>query len=285
MKPVIAFAFLLTTFTSLCAQTPEDLARDVQANATSVAALRSVIQKHAASKDTTTYWAYKEKTTGFFQQQKLFQSFVYRDPSAKKDSPGKTMNLFVTYTGDTVRYIKLESFHYEFNQTLAGIQRLVYYIDSVYSNNLLSNYNAAHKSNFTFADLYEDECDCFGTIGRPNEQSTYIKKDGSRGNVFYGHDFAEFWPSLRDRDHAAIVKNCRSFNIIRRAFGAFCLYILQQQGEPLSWEEKELMQKILNSTEKINYCAMCKRYDSVQINKLLTPQELKDLYIYLYSGN
>jgi len=284
MKPAFALAFLLMVFTGVCAQTPEDLARDVQANFTSVAALRRVIEKHTASKDTVTYWAYKENTNGFFQQKKFFQSFVYRGPSAKKDSPGQTMLLFVAYTGDTVRYIKLESFTYEFNNTLMGINRPVYYIDSAYSNNLLSNYNAAHKTNFTFADLYEDECDCFATIGRPNMENTYTKRDGSKGNVFYASEFAEFWPSLRDRDHATIIKNCRSFNTVRKAYGAFCLYVLQQQGEPLSWEEKELMQKILNSNEKISYCAICKRYDGVQINNLFTPKELKDLYMYLYSG-
>lgn len=285
MKPVIALAFLLTAFSSLYAQTPEDLVRDVQANFTSVAALRNVIQKHAEYKDLVIRGTNYDNANGFFQQKKLFQGFSFWYSSAHRWGRDKLMNLFVTYTGDTVRYIKLESFTYEFNNTLMGINRPVYYIDSVYSNKLLSNYNTAHKTNFSIADLYEDDCDCFGTIGRPNIVSTYTKKDGSQGNVFYAQDFAEFWPSLRDRDHAAIVKNCRSFNTVRKAFGAFCLYILQQQGEPLSWEEKELMQKILNSTEKISYCAMCKRYDSVQINNLLTPKELKSLYMYLYSGN
>ena len=284
MKPALAFAFLLTAFTCLCAQTPEDLVRDVQANFTSVAALRNVIEKHAVSKDTITHWAYYNDTIGFFRQKKLFQSFVYRDPTAKKDSPAKTMNLFVTYTGDTVRYIKLESFHYEFSNTLAGITNPVYYFDTIYTNRLLSNYNTAHKTNFTIADLYEDECDCFATTGRPNIGSTYTKRDGSQGNVFYAQEFAEFWPSLRDRDHTTIVKNCRSFNTVRKAYGAFCLYILQQQGAPLSREEKELMQKILNSTEKISYRAVCKRYDGVQIKNLLTPKELQSLYMYLYSG-
>jgi len=285
MKPAFALAFLLTTFTGLCAQTPEDLVRDVQANSTSVAALRRVVEKYAPIKDTITRWAYYTDTNGFLGQKKLFQSFTFCDPSAKKDSPAKTLNLFVTYTGDTVRYIKLESFHYEFTNTLAGITNPVYYIDSVYTNRLLSNYNAAYKTSFTMADLYEDECDCFATIGRPNIVSTYTKRNGSQGNVFYAQDFAEFWPSLRDRDHATIVKNCRSFNTVRKAYGAFCLYILQQQGEPLSWEEKELMQKILNSTEKIGYRAVCKRYDGVPIKNLLTPRELKNLYMYLYSGN
>lgn len=285
MNPVFAFAILLTAFNGLYAQTPEDLVRDVQANFTSVAAIKSVIEKHAASIDTITYWAYKENTTGFFQQQKLFESFRYKLSADKKDKSYQTVNLFATYTGDTVRYIKLESFHYEFNQTLTGIQRPVYYIDSVYSESLLSNYNTTHKSNFTTADLYEDECDCFCMVARIDLESTYTKKDGSQGNVFYAQEFAEFWPSLRDRDHAAIVKNCRSFNTVRKAFGGFCLYVLQQQGEPLSWEEKELMQKVLNSTEKISYRAVCKRFDGVQIRDLLTPKELKELYVYLYSGH
>lgn len=285
MKPAFTLALFLTTFTSLYAQTGEDLIRDVQANKTSVAALRTVIEKYAVIKDTITRWVYYTDTNGFFEQKKLFQSFVYRDPSAQKDSPAKTMNLFVTYTGDTVRYIKLESFHYEFTKTLAGITNPVYYFDTVYTNRLLLTYNKAHKTNFTIADLYEDDCDCFATIGRPNIVSAYTKRDGSQGNVFYAQEFAEFWPSLRDRDHAAILKNCRSFNTVRKAYGAFCLYILQQQGEPLSWEEKELMQKILNSTEKISYRAMCKNYDGVQIKNLLTPKELQNLYRYLYGGN
>ncbi len=38
----------------------------------------------------------------------------------------------------------------------------------------------------------------------------------------------EFWPSIRDRDHAAIVQNCRSINPARKAYGAFCLYILSK---------------------------------------------------------
>lgn len=124
----------------------------------------------------------------------------------------------------------------------------------------------------------------FCMVSRPNLESTYKKADGSQGKVFYAHAFGEFWPAVRDRDHAAIVKNCRSFNTTRKAFGAFCLYVLQKQGEPLSWEEKELMQKILNSNEKISYRAVCKRTDGVQIKDLLTSQELKELYEYLYSG-
>ena len=43
MKPVIAVAIILTVFTRLCAQTPDDLVLDVQANASSVAALRNVV--------------------------------------------------------------------------------------------------------------------------------------------------------------------------------------------------------------------------------------------------
>lgn len=285
MKPVFVFAFLLTAFTGLCAQTPEDLIRDVQANYTSVAALRRVIEKHAASKDTITHWAYYNYTNGFFGQKKLFQSFTFRDPSARKDVPAKTMNLFVTYTGDTVRYIKLESFHYEFTNTLAGITNPVYYFDTVYTNKLLSTYNFKHKTNFTYEDLYEDECDYFCIVSRAHLKETYKKPDGSQGKVFYAQEFGEFWLSLRDGDHRGIIRNCMSFNTTRKAYGAFCLYVMQRNGEGLTREEKELMQKILNSTETISYRAVCKRSDGVQINNLLTPQELKELYTYLYSGN
>lgn len=155
MKSVIALALLFTNFTRLCAQTPEDLVRDVQANETSVAALRSVIEKHTANKDTES-WSLYEDTIGFFQQKKLFQSFKYRMPSDKKESITRTVQLSVTYTGDQVRYIKLEAFHSNFNKALHGTTRPVYYVDSVYTDSLLSTYNAKHKTNFTPADLYEE---------------------------------------------------------------------------------------------------------------------------------
>ena len=85
-----------------------------------------------------------------------------------------------------------------------------------------------------------------------------------------------------NRDHEAIVKNCRSFNTIRRAFGAYCLYVLQRRGEPLSWEEKELLMKIANSNEQMRYRAACKLDPIIQVKNALSPQNLKNMYSYIY---
>jgi hypothetical protein len=281
MKCITAISVLLTLFAQLCAQTPEDLVRDVKANSLSVAALKSVIEKHAASKDAQ-YWSYYDDTIGFFQQKKLFQSFKYRAPSGKKDSITRVVNLFITYTNDQVRYIKLESFHYAYGNVMHGMFRPVYYIDSAYTAGLLSTYNSKYKTNFTPADLYEDECNCFCVIPKGGYK---IKPGGGyTDSVEISYELGEFWVMIKDRDHAVIVKNCRSFNTTRKAYGAFCLYVLQRQAEPLSWEEKELMQQILNSTEKINYRAVCKLTPDVEIKNVLTPEELKDLSSYLYGG-
>lgn len=160
---------------------------------------------------------------------------------------------------------------YDSTQKQETWQVVYKYVDTAYTNQVLAGYNKKHQTQFTWKDLYEDSCTYFtmSTWNSDHTDSAFDAEGNLKREITISKPMKlEFYPLIKKRDHNAIIKNCLSFNPCRKAYGAVCLYALEQLGEPLSKKEKHLLKQCRLCREKIMY-ASGDFYEPTRISSLL----------------
>lgn len=259
MKRLLVLACLLFPFMVSHAQTAEWLVRDVQAGLTT-SHLKNILVKNAPYH--YNICGHLTHARGYLSQTFLFDCFSY-DTVNGGDTSYKEVKLFAFYQGEQLGYLKiLESYFDKASNTEIKNKVLLQYMNAPYTDSVLKVYNSKHQADFTWKDLYEDSLtsyDGFDEVLEPLiERDKATVEDGYMGRVRGGiRGLAPpvavtlFRPLLLKRDHAAIVRNARSFNPVRKAYGGYCLFILKVTGEKLSAEEKQLFHSIAHSKEII----------------------------------
>ena len=278
MKRLLVLVCLLTCIMSSHAQTPEDLIRDVHLHSASLSELKAVINKNAANLNTSPdFWYFKLDTTTFLNLSVLQDCFSYKVlQGAHQDTLEKWFRLRAVYKNDQVVYLWLDDDPY---LTFWSTKTPVYkFVDTAYNTALLGTYNKVHQTDFTWRDLYEDTLNEYQII--PGLQVPRLEDTNEDGDIING-DYTTTWqmelflPLIKNRDHKSILRNCRSFNPTRQAFGAACLYALQKKGEPLSKEEKQLLKTIRRSSETSTYRSGCVGHPHTKLSEILTKKELE----------
>jgi hypothetical protein len=265
MKKLLVITCVLLSCLFARSQPLADLIGDVQAHKSSLTGLMALFSKHPSYNDETDYTpGYNGALLG---QRMKKADFHY----TLADSIVRRMVVQVIYKNDQVGYIKIEGERYDSSKKQEVWQVAWKYVDTLYTNQVLTAYNNKHQTQFTWTDLYEDNC--MGFTIRPGELVCQDYSYDPHGNVIEPILISpqmkkEFYPLIKKRDHNAIIKNCQSFNSVRKAYGAVCLYVLQYLGEPLSKKEKHLLKKCRRSREKIVYMEGDK-WDIVKIRSLL----------------
>ena len=230
----------------------EDLIADVQAHKTSMTALKALFSKHPSYIDETDYTrGYNEALLG---QRVEKADFHY----TLADSIVRRMVVHVIYKNDQVGYIKIEGDRYDSTLKKESWQVAYTYVDTAYTNQVLGAYNTKHHTQFTWQDLYEDSCRSFAVspVNLVRRDYLYDPEGNVIEPVLISQQMKqEFYPLIKKRDHNAIIKNCLSFNPNRKAYGAVCLYALQQLGEPLSKTEKHLLKQCRRCRDKVVYAS------------------------------
>ena len=265
-------------------RTPDDLVYAVQSNLSSVTAFLKELKVHTVEKEQKGYRVYSYEDDGLMGHKKFRQRLVYSRRDWALDSVIYT-KVFVNavYKGEKLRYVQLVE-HYNIDNTgFYETRELMKYVDSAYANSLLLPYNEKHKTDLTWKDLFEDDLQVFETFGELLTVKYYDRPDGTgRDSVFLSGGMPAFWPMIRDPDHIAVVKNCKSINPVRKAYGLVCLYIWQQRGEILSPEELTLLKTIVKLKDTIAYSHGCLYDPAAKISNVLTEKELQRIYASIY---
>ncbi|MBO9204589.1 MULTISPECIES: hypothetical protein [Niastella] len=242
----------------------EELVQDVQAHKTSMTQLRALFSKHPSYEDASEF-GYNFAMLG---QRTDKAEFHY----TLADSITRRMTVETTYKKDQVGYIKIKGQYYDKTAGTFIWQTAYTYVDTPFTNQMLEAYNKIHQTQFTWKDLYEDSCKGFfiNMSGSDFADSAFDAEGNFKDRIILSRPMKlEFYPLIKRRDHNAIIKNCLSFNPARKAYGAVCLYALQQLGEPLSKTEKHLLRKCRRCREKVLYDASTDLIDLVKVRALL----------------
>lgn len=249
MKQLLIIACVLLTGFFARSQPLEDLVEDVQAHRTSLTALMALFSKHPSYINETNY-TYNEALLGERMEKADFHYTL-------ADSIVRRMYVRVIYKNNQVHYIKVEGMRYDSTQKRETWQTAYRYVDTAYTSQVLGAYNSKHQTHFTWKDLYEDSCREFAVgifWGSDYEDSAFDAKGHFRREIYISRPVKQaFYPLVKKRDHNAILTNCLSFNPVRKAYGAVCLYAMQQLGEPLTKTEKHLLRQCRRCREKIKY--------------------------------
>jgi hypothetical protein len=277
MKILVSLAISFTFLTVSLAQTPEDLVREVRENVTSTSQLRKALQKQVLNKFEDICDDPRD-TTYYLNHSKLNRCFGYSTPAGENSTTFREMFVHAIYKGEQIRYVRIAERTYDQKERLYKYDTLFRYVDSPYTAGILNAYNTLHHSDFNWQDLYEDELDRFSIV--PGLRVPAILTDsngveiGLADEPFIAEEMKAFLPLINKRDHGTIVKNCKSFNPTRKAYGALCLYVLQQMKEPLTTEEKQLLKNICQSDETTTFSHGCLVYRGKKISAILTKKEL-----------
>lgn len=227
----------------------------------------NVLKKHTVNLDTYNNWYFD--TTGLLGHKIMATCYRYKYP-AGTDTVHQLVFLYVTFKGEQVAYVRIEDNNYPDKRVLLK------YVDSVYTAGVLAAYNAKHQTDFSWSDLYEDDWDRFTTDVGFTSTTDDLDSSGIPSLLTGGlsYEIKICIPLIKNKDHHAIEKFTKSFNPVRKAYGATCLYVIQQLGEPLSIEEKELLKAIRQSKETIDYSHGCLVQRQKRINAILTKREL-----------
>ncbi len=274
MKIVAFIAISLTFFTVARAQTLDDLIRDVRENVSSTSRVRLALQKHASYVDSSMI-KYMD-TTAFLNLNMFSYYYRYRTHSRNEISDNHII-VNLTYKDERVAYANIT----DYSDTLFR------YVDTTYAVRMVNDYNSINKTDFTWHDLFEDSIGMYDYLDELFDPlidpAVATEEDGLQGKVRGGIKFLDpitaqvYRPMLINRDHAGIIRNCRSFNPTRRLHGALCLFILEQLGEPISKEEKQLFKTIRRSSERTFARMGCIASGYIPIKYLLSKSELKKL--------
>lgn len=262
MKKLLIFTCVLLSSLFTRSQPLADFIEDVQAHKSSMTQLEALFSKHPSFIDVSN--GINRELLGLQLDKADFHYTL-------ADSIVRRIFVHVIHKNEQVGYIRISGTRYDSSLKQETWQVVYKYVDSAYTNQILNAYNQKHQTQFTWKDLYEDSCKNFSV--RPvNLVCTDYVYDPA-GNViepiFISQQMKqEFYPLIKKRDHNAIIRNCLSFNPYRKAYGAVCLYALQQLGEPLSKTETHLLKECRRSKEKIFYLSE-DRGEIVKIKSLL----------------
>ncbi|MGC4103974.1 hypothetical protein [Ferruginibacter sp.] len=142
----------------------------------------------------------------------------------------------------------------------------IVYIDSVFIDSLLIPYNLSNKTDFTWRDLYKDSTACFGYSWGANA----LWENNSLLNII---------ADVKQKNHTALLRQCKSLLSAVRAYGALGLYLLKQTRQPLTKEEIFLFEKIRKSDDAICTCDGC-IIEVKKTSEALSDKKLKDFYFY-----
>jgi hypothetical protein len=255
MKKGGALTGLLFCFIFSIAQTPENLLRDVRENVASTSQLRKALQKQALNKFENICdrdW----DTTLYLKHTKLNRCFAYSTAVGENGTIFKEMIVRAIYNGEQIGYVRIEERIYDQKVRLYKYDTLLRYVDSSYTAGILNAYNTIHHSDFTWRDLYEDNLDEFVIF--PGFRAPNIIKDSNGVEIGLADEpslslyMMKFLPLIIKRDHGTIVQYCKSINPTRKAYGALCLYVLQQIKEPLTNEESSCLKISASQMKKRN---------------------------------
>lgn len=265
MKKLLIITWVLLVGLFARSQPLEDLIEDVQAHKTSFIGLKALFSKHPSYIDETDYSrGYNDALLGQRMEKADFHYTL-------ADSIVRRMTVQVIHKNDQVGYIKIEGMRYDSVKKQEVWQIAYRYVDTAYTNQVLAAYNKKHHTQFTWNDLYEDSCKGFimSTWNSDHRDSAFDAEGNLRREITISKPMKlEFYPLIKKRDHNDIIKNCQSFNPYRKAYGAVCLYALQQLGEPLSKTEKRLLKQCRRCQEKILYTTG-DNYELTKISALL----------------
>ena len=250
MKKLLVISCVLLGSLFARSQPLEDLIEDVQAHKTSMTALKALFSKHPSYIDETDY----DYNDALLDQRVEKADFHY----TLADSIMRRMVVQVIHKNDQVGYIRISGMLYDSMQKQETWQVAYKYVDTAYTNLVLDAYNTKHHARFTWQNLYEDSCKAFvmSTWNSDHRDSAFDAEGNLRREITLSRPMKlEFYPLIKKRDHNAIIKNCLSFNPNRKAYGAVCLYALEQLGEPLSKKEKHVLKQCRQSREKIYYAS------------------------------
>ena len=265
-------------------RTPSDLVYTVQSNLGSATAFIKAIKAHTAEKAQKGYRVSLVESAGLMGHKKIWQRILYSRRDWAQDSVIYTeVYVKAVYKGEKLRYVQVVE-HYNIDHTgFFETRELMKYVDSSYANRILLAYNENHETYFDWKDLFEDDHRYFEFFGDVVAVEYYDHPDGSgRDSVLVSGGLRTFWPMIRDRDHIAVMKNCKSINPVRKAYGLVCLYVWQQRGEILSLEELRLLRSIVKMNDTITYKSGCKVNPIATIGKVLTEENLQRLYTSMY---
>lgn len=266
-------------------RTPADLVAALQRNLGSVSAFQKELKVHTVEKEQKGYRAGLVESAGLMGHKRIRQRLPYSHRDWAQDSVIYT-EVFVNavYKEDKLRYVQVVE-HYNIDSTgLFETRELMKYVDSAYARQILLPYNEKHETDLGWQDLFEDDLRNFEIFGDVVTVEYYDHLDGSgRDSVLVSGGMRTFWPLIRDRDHIAVMKNCKSINPVRKAYGLVCLYIWQKRGEEiLSLEEERFLRSIAKFNETITLKSGCKVNPIATIGKVLTKENLQYLYTSMY---
>jgi hypothetical protein len=266
-------------------RTPEDLASALQQNLGSVTAFLKELKVHTVEKEQKGYFAGFNESAGLMDHKSIWQRILYSRRDWAHDSVIYTeVYVKAVYKGEKLRYVQLEE-HYNIDYTgHFETRELMKYVDSAYARQILLPHNEKYKTDFAWKDLFEDKLRNFEIYGDVVAVEYYDRPDGTgRDSVLISGGMRIFWPMIRDHDHMAVMRNCKSINPVRKAFALVCLYIWQQRGEILSPEELNLLQSIARMNETITYKQGGCKYDpDAKIREVLSEENLQHFYISIY---
>jgi len=276
MKKLMIITGVLLSSLFARSQPLADLVADVQAHKTSMIQLKALFSKHPSYIDETDYTT-RHSNEACFGQRIEKADFHY----TLADSIIRRMFVQVIYKNDQVHYIKIEGMQPDSMQKQETWQVVYRYIDTAYTHQVLKAYNQKHQTDFTWKDLYEDDLDEFVVL--PGFMAPNILKDSNGAEIglapaepFLSRYIMDFLPLIKKRDHHAMVKMCQSPNPARKAYGALCLYTLQQLKEPLTSGERQLIETISHSNEVTKYSpGGCYSSHPKKLSTFLTKMDLK----------
>lgn len=259
MHRILVLFILLFAANLSWGQTPANLVGDVRENTASVNLFMNAVKKHANNIDSANNLWYD--TAALLGHTLYSQEYRYNS---------SIVTLKAIYKGAELGYVCV---------TGDDKDTLFKYVDSAYTARVLNDYNTANHTNFTWVDLYEDDLNYFnglpGLYEKPKPLTPEeIEKGILRDDTAQARTTKEYEPLLINRDHSTIIKHCKSFNPARKAYGAFCLYILKKEGVPLSNEENDLFEQISHSNEKTELTAGCLGYKNVRLSSFLCREHL-----------
>lgn len=263
MYRFLVLIVLLITANLSWGQTAADLVRDVRENSNSVTLFLDALQKHANYRDTINCLVYD--TEPLLGHSSYTQEYRYNSSIVTVKAIYKNKHLaYVSVIGD------------EKNTT----DTLFRYVNALYTAHVLLDYNTANQTDFTWRDLYEDYLSYFeglpGLYEVPKPLTPEeIEKGILRDDTAKARTTKEYEALLVKRDHKTIIKHCKSFNPARKAYGAYCLYILKNEGVPLSEEEDALFKQISHSNETTELHAGCLSYRNVKLSFILEMSHTK----------
>jgi hypothetical protein len=273
MNRLLTLAVLLFLLYRSQAQTPEALVRDVQANVSSLSQLKKALKNQAAYRDPHDHWwGFDKDTTGLLGHKVMAAAYRYKYRANKK-TIRQLVFLYVIYQGEQIGYLRIEEDVYPTKRVFLK------YVDSAYATRVLTPYNNEYHTDFSWPDLYEDNWKRFVAWGSFEDKPTPEELDSSGTKKPWfclSNEMKQCIPHVIHKDHQAIAKYSKSFNPVRKAYGAACLYVLQQLGEPLNPEEDQLLETIRQSDERIDHSVGCMLYRLQMINTILT-KELDDI--------